>query len=109
MIDWRGVGFGVAWILGLSLCLAVLSFGYYRAYEDRVRLRQVLGRSGYQAALNLGMALFCVGWLDSASTWWEQALWALLAIGFAVQALLTWQRSSPPVGGGGMGSKGEDG
>ena len=92
MIEWVSVGFGAAWILGLGLILATASLANYLAYRANRRLRDVLGEKGFQVAVNLGLALFCVGWLDSADAPWERALWGILAVCFAVQAWLAGRR-----------------
>jgi hypothetical protein len=92
MIEWVSVGFGAAWILGLSLILAAASLANYLAHRVNGRLRDVLAERGFQIAINLGLALFCVGWLDSADAAWERALWGMLAVHFAVQAWLAQRR-----------------
>lgn len=86
------------WIVGLSIVLAALSFGDYAAAQQRVRLRAVLAWPEYQAALNGGLALFCLGLVGSLGAWWEQLLWAALAIAFGYQAWAAWgRRARPPL------------
>jgi hypothetical protein len=92
MIEWVSVGFGAAWILGLGLILATASLANYLAYDAKGRFRDVLGRPGFQVAIKLGLALFCVGWLDSAEASWERVSWGILALYFAVQAWLAQRR-----------------
>ena len=96
LIDWRLVGFSALWITGLSLILAAFSFGDYIASQRRLRTRDVLRWPGYQAAINSGLVLFCVGLIGSAHTWWEQLLWAVLAVAFGYQAWGAWRRRARP-------------
>lgn len=96
LIDWRLVGFGTLWIVGLSVVLAALSFGDYVAAQQRVRLRAVLVWPEYHAAISAGLVLFCLGLIGSSRAWWEQLLWAALAIAFSYQAWHAWgQRARP--------------
>jgi hypothetical protein len=88
MIEWVSVGFGAAWILGLGLILATASLANYLSHRDTRCLRDVLGEGGFQVAVNLGMALFCAGWSDSAEAAWERVLWGILAVSFLIQAWL---------------------
>ena len=92
LIDWRLVGFSALWITGLSIVLAALSFADYIAAQQRLRTRAVLGWPSYQAAVNVGLVLFCVGLVGSARAWWEQLLWAALAVAFGYQAWSAWRR-----------------
>jgi hypothetical protein len=86
MIEWVSVGFGAAWIAGLGLILATASLANFLAHRQARRLRDVLGGQGFQIAINLGLALFCAGWSDSAEPAWERVLWGLLAVSFLIQA-----------------------
>ena len=86
LIDWRMVGFASLCILGLAIELATLGFADYHAKVQKVRFRQELRKPGYQVWINLGLALFSLGVLGSSRSWWETALWALLAAAFAFYA-----------------------
>ncbi len=88
MIDWFSVGFGALWILGLGFVLATLSFANYLASAQKRRLRQSLGMPTSQLVIYLGLALFCLGWVESTPALWERLLWIVLALMFAAQA---WQ------------------
>ena len=94
LIDWRLVGFSALWVLGLSIILAAWSAADYEASQgpSHARTRDVLRTPRYQAGLNAGMLLFCLGLLGSAHTWWEGALWLLLAVAFGFQAWQAWRR-----------------
>ena len=59
--------------------------------EPQARVREVLGLPEYQVWINLGLALFCVGLLGSARTWWEMVLWGILAAAFLIYAALAWR------------------
>jgi hypothetical protein len=83
MIDWGLVFFGAVWIFGLSVCLAAVSFAYTRSAEQHRSLRIILNEAFYQLLLNLGLLLFCLGWLGNVETWWERGLWGVLALSFA--------------------------
>ena len=82
LIDWKMVGFASLWIIGLAVILAVLGFVDYHAKASGARFRDELRKSSYQAWINVGLALFCLGLLGSSSTWWESVLWGLLAVAF---------------------------
>jgi len=88
LIDWRLVVFSALWILGLSVLLATLSFADYTAHTERVRLREALGRRGYQAAIYAGLTLFAFGLSGTARAWWETGIWVLLAV---AGGYLTWR------------------
>ena len=91
LIDWRMVAFASLWIVGLAILLTAISFAYYYAQIRGERLREELRRSGYQAAINGGLALFSTGMLGSANTWWERIVWGLLVIAFLYYALTSWR------------------
>jgi hypothetical protein len=82
MIDWGLVFFGALWIFGLSVCLAAISFAYARSAAQRRSLRSAFNEARYQLVLNLGLLLFCLGWLGNVETWWERGLWSALALSF---------------------------
>ena len=60
MIDWWGVFSNAIWISGAALALAALSYASWEASVQHQRLRQALGRSSIQAALN--MLALCSAW-----------------------------------------------
>jgi hypothetical protein len=78
------------WILGLAVLLAVLSWARWVAHTEQSRLRAVLKQPSIQTALDLGLFLFCAGLAATGRTWWERALWGLLAAAWVVQAWLAW-------------------
>ena len=92
MIDWLYVGLSALWIAGLSLELAALGIALYLASEEKQRLSQVLSRSGFRLALDLGLLLFCAGLAALAAVWWEKLLWGLLGVGFVISAWLDRRR-----------------
>ena len=86
MIDWVSVGYSALWIFGLSIMLAAVSLADYQAHVEQCKLRIVLRRSSFQAGLNLGLALVCLGLVGSARATWEQVVWIVLTIAFGLQA-----------------------
>ncbi len=95
LIDWGLVSFSALWIVGLSIILAACSFADYNAAEQRLRTRTVLRGPSYQAAINAGLVLFCLGLMGSSRAWWEQLLWSALAITFAYLAIAARNRAGP--------------
>ncbi len=91
MIDWALAGFSALWIVGLSLGLASLSLANYRASEERRKVGAILGLPGFQAAVDLGMTLFCLGMAGVAPAVWEQFLWGALAVVFGAKAGAAWR------------------
>jgi len=86
MIDWFGLLGNAVWVLGCALALAVLSYSNYEAHLRRERMRAVLGRPSYQAALNLAGALFAAGMAATSQPIWQMVAWLILAVLFAAQA-----------------------
>lgn len=89
MIDVWGVVGNSLWIAGLALLLATVSWASWVASTQRPRFRALLAWPGTQRVLDLGLVLFCAGLAATSRAWWEQVLWGVLALGWAVQAL--WQ------------------
>jgi len=75
VIDWAYVAWSALWLLGLSVELSVLGVAYYHSTERGQKLSMVLGGKTYQAFLDLGLVLACIGFCALAPTWWQQALW----------------------------------
>jgi hypothetical protein len=102
-MDFRAVGAGVLWVLGLGTVLAACSYASWWASSrrDRIGLRRALGRPAFTLPFDLGLALACVGFAVAGREWWEWLLWAVLAALFAAQAGYTgwrvWRRSDAPV------------
>ena len=90
MIDWWALGHNALWVVGLALGLAVLSVANYQAHREAVRLRDKLNQAGAQLALDVGLALFCLGLLFSGRAWWEWVAWGLLTVAFAAHAARLW-------------------
>jgi len=64
-MDWAGVAVSTAWVLGLAVLLATLSYADWARHCERARWRDVLGRITYRSLLNGGMVLVCLGLLGS--------------------------------------------
>jgi hypothetical protein len=96
MIDWWGLAHNALWVVGLAVILSACSMASYQAQRAGVRLRQELSRLGFQVLFDAGMTLVCLGLLFSARTWWQQALWGLLALVYVGQVVwLKWRRARP--------------
>lgn len=88
LIDVWGVIANSLWILGLAALLATLSWAHWVASTEKTRLRTILRRPPIRRILDLGLVLFCAGLAATSRTWWERALWGLLAAAWTVQAWL---------------------
>ena len=93
LIDWKMVGFASLWITGLAVILSVLGFVDYHAKERKTRFRDELRRPSYQAWINVGLTLFCLGLLGSSDAWWETILWGLLAVAFIWFSISSFRES----------------
>ena len=96
LINWKMVGSASLWIIGLAVILAVFGFVDYHAKESGGRFRDHLREPNYQAWVNVGLVLFCLGLLGSAKALWEGILWGILAIafiGFGISSFRTWKKS----------------
>lgn len=85
MIDLWGVISNAFWILGLAVILATVSWANWKAMIALDRLHFSLAKPHIGLSMETGGLLFCVGLATSAHRWWEQSLWALLAVAFLVQ------------------------
>lgn len=92
LIDFRAVFFDALWILGLAGVLATLSYTDWYRLQKGWRWRTLWDRPCFVVPLSVSLLVFCVGVALSGATaytpdpWWQTALWALLALLFAVQA-----------------------
>ena len=82
MIDVWYITSNSIWIAGLAVILAALSWARWIDGEDQ-------GRRQPGLALNLGLALFCVGLAATGRGWWERALWGLLSAVWVARAFQT--------------------
>lgn len=87
LINIKGVIANSLWIVGLAVILATLSWANGAALAEGLRFRKVWSRKAVRGAAYLGLTLFCVGLAATASTWWEQLLWSLLALSWSVQCI----------------------
>lgn len=85
MIDWWEVFSNAIWIGGAALALAALSWASWQASVNHQRLRQALGQSSIQAALNIAGALFSLGMGATARGPLEIIIWLILAALFVYQ------------------------
>ncbi len=87
MIDWWGVFSNTIWIGGAALALATMSYASWQASVQHQRLRQALGHSSIQAALNAAGALFSLGMAATGRSPLEVIIWLVLAGLFIYQWL----------------------
>jgi len=95
LIDWRMIFFACLWINGLAIVVVMLGFAQYTAQRTARRFWNVFKESGYQVGLYAGLALFCLGLINSSRHWWETAIWILLGLCFSVSAFLAWRAYKP--------------
>jgi hypothetical protein len=88
MIDWWAVCSNAIWITGSALALATLSYAGWQASVNHQRLRQALGQSFIQAALNVAGALFSLGMAATAHSLLEVIIWLILAGLFIFQCTM---------------------
>lgn len=88
LIDWGMLAFSGLWISGLAVVLAIFGLVRYAAQRTARRFGDVLKESGYQAGMNAGLALFCLGLIGSSRHWWEVVAWIALAIWFCVNMIV---------------------
>ena len=92
MIDWYGLFYNAAWVLGLAVVLAAFAMASYQTRAQGVRLRQALRASGFLLPFGVGTFLFCLGVLFTSHTWWEKGIWGVCAILLIVWAVRAWRR-----------------
>jgi len=103
LIDWWGLARNALWIVGFAWALAIVSVASYEAQTQRQRLRTELDKPRQQAALDMSLALFCLGLLVTARRWWEHVVWGFMVALFLTQAVwLRWrlrgeEESAPPL------------
>jgi hypothetical protein len=85
VIDWFNLAANSLWILAAAIALAAVSFASWEASLKKVKFRQQLNQSGYQAVLNIAGLMFCLGLAGTSGRWWEIVLWLLLSVWFAFQ------------------------
>ena len=94
MIDWWAVCSNAIWISGSALALAAFSYASWQASVNQQRLRQALGQSSIQAALNVAGALFFLGLAATARGPLEVIVWLILA-GLFIFQWLRHRRAAP--------------
>jgi hypothetical protein len=86
MVDWIYISLSSIWILGASVLVAVFGIAVYDSSENKQSLRYLLSKRIYRLFTNLGLSLICAGLCGLAGLWWEKLFWALLWLGFLVNA-----------------------
>ena len=93
MIDWVTVGWYALQIFALALLLATASMAYWRAGEDGVRWREVMGRPGYMLAWLGALLVFSAAQVPVQDGWLQRLLWGALALAFAWETWGAWRRA----------------
>lgn len=91
MVDWLKLAGASLWVLGLAVCLAVLSMARYQASTEAQSVLHRLRQPGLRAALASGMSLFCIGLLLVSDPWWQRGTWALAAAVSIAWAVHLWR------------------
>jgi hypothetical protein len=89
---WWALVRNALWLAGLAVGLAALSMASYQARLEEVRLWKKLHEPGIQLPITIGAMLFCLGLCFGGRSWWEQAIWGLLATVFTALAIQIWRR-----------------
>jgi len=88
MIDvWAIVANGL-WVAGAAVVLATFSWAHWAASQEEERFRDVLLRPWVQRMWGLGLALFFGGMAATSDVWWARALSGVVALIWALHALL---------------------
>jgi hypothetical protein len=95
LIDWQMLAFTGLWIIGLAVVVAIFGFVQFAAQRTARRFGNVLQESGYQAVMNAGLTIICLGLIGSSRHWWEVVVWSALAILFCVNMILALRADKP--------------
>lgn len=79
------------WIMGAALLLAAFSYHYYEAQRGAVSLRLQLQQPSFLTATWTAMTLVALGLLGTSTRWWEAAIWAILGLASAANAVVYWR------------------
>jgi hypothetical protein len=77
MLNWKGIGSSALWVIGVSLCLAALSYADWWAHCRRVSRRQAWNTAMFLMPFSAGLSLVCAGLSLKAHRPAERAFWAV--------------------------------
>ena len=95
MNPWLDALRALPWVLGLILLLAAASDALYRRGSGR-SFRALLANGPHATAIDLGLALFTLGLLISASPWWERAIWGAFLAYYSGSLVWRLRRGAMP-------------
>jgi hypothetical protein len=87
MIDWLGVLFNSAWILGLSLLLAGFSHHHWLASLENRVLREQLAQPSFRKLFWISLFLVGIGLAGTSQRLWESGIWIIFLLISAVNAI----------------------
>ena len=93
-IDWLNVFYNSLWILGLAIILAAFSFADWQAHQAGVKLRSQFNSPAFQRPLSMGLILVSVSLAFLADRWWEQVIWAVFGVLFALQLWIDFRQKA---------------
>lgn len=96
MSDWTQLVGNAVWIVGVALALAVVSYAGWQASLRRQSLSAMLGLRTYALLLDLAGILLSSGLLITSQKLLEKGVWALVGVGFLIQAWLTFRGRRAP-------------
>lgn len=91
MINWLSVLSNSAWILGLAVILAAMSYAYWESTQAGRSFRESLGSPAFMMPLYGGLMLIGLGLLGTGGSALEYLLAALLVAGSAVAFVRSYQ------------------
>jgi hypothetical protein len=92
VIDWRSLLANSAWVLGCALLLAILSYTSWLAWLNGEKFSLQLKKPVVRSSFAWSFALVCIGLAGTSHTWWEIALWLLLAFFMLVEGVIYWRQ-----------------
>jgi len=84
-LDVARLAVNALWIVGLAVILAAFSINQWRAQRHGLKLRGQLDTPAFQTPLTVGLVLVSLSLALQADVWWQQVLWAVFVVLFAVQ------------------------
>lgn len=89
MIDGFSVLFATLWIFGAAIILATLSTHHWIARQKQTSFRTQLNQPTAQRWLWSGITLIAVGLAGNSQTWWQTAVYLIVALFSLVTLYIT--------------------